>query len=354
MTPPPGGSALDLVGRALVLGVRGSSMDDERTRGDVEAMKRARVKGVVLFDVELSGDDSRKGAGTRNIVDPAQVARLVSDLKHELGEGTVVAIDQEGGLVQRLWREYGFVETPSARELGEMGEAGVRAAAWAQGAQLAALGIGWNFAPVVDCADGGSPGIGDRGRSLGTGAGRVVERALWWIEEHERAGVRSCVKHYPGLGAARVDTHVGLADVTGTDRGLERGVFGDVVRMHPWVGVMVAHVMDRGVDAELPASLSRAHVCGGLRGGLGFGGVVITDSVDMGAIASRWGAGDAMVLALRAGVDMVLDGVNAPGAARAHPAGEMADAALRALRDGVVLGSSLERSAARIDAFFGG
>jgi beta-N-acetylhexosaminidase len=340
---------MDLVGRALVLGVRGSSMDDERTRGDVEAMKRARVKGVVLFDRELSG-----AGGARNVIDPGQVARLVSDLKHELGAGTVVAIDQEGGAVRRLRREDGFVETPSARELGAMGESDVRAAARAQGAQLAALGIGWNFAPVVDCADGGSPGIGDRGRSFGLDPARVAERAMWWIEEHERAGVRSCLKHYPGLGAARVDTHVGMADVTGTDREVERGVFREVVGARSGAAVMVAHVMDRGVDGELPASLSGAHVRGGLRGGLGFDGVVVTDSVDMGAITARWGAGDACVLALRAGVDLVLDGVNGPGGWREHPAGAMADAAMRALRDGVLDEGGLAASGARVARFFGG
>ncbi len=201
---------------------------------------------------------------------------------------------------------------------------------------------------------GGAPGGGGGGGSLGVDAARVAERAVWWIEEHERAGVRSCLKHYPGLGAARVDTHVGMADVTGTDREVERGVYEGVLGAHGRVGVMVAHVVDRGVDGEMPASLSGAHVRGGLRGGLGFDGVVVTDSVDMGAIAARWGAGDACVLALRAGVDLVLDGVNGPGGWREHPAGAMADAAMRALRDGVLDEGGLAASAARIGRFFGG
>ena len=342
-------SALGLVGRALVLGVRGSSMDDARTRADVDEMRRVRVKGVVLFDRELSD-----GGGDRNVIDPAQVARLVSDLKHELGDGAFVAIDQEGGAVQRLRAERGFVGCVSAAEMGEMNEEEVRGIARAQGVQLRALGIDWNFAPVADLADCSSPGLGDRGRSFGVDVWGVSSRGGWWIEEHEREGVRCCVKHYPGLGRAGVDTHEGMADVTGTDHANERAVFGALTHAHPGVGVMVAHVMDLGVDPELPASMSGAHVRGKLRGDLGFDGVVVTDSVDMGAITARWDPGDACVLALRAGCDLVLDGVNAPGGARGCPAGLMVDAAMRALRDGVLDGSDLEGSAARVEGFFGG
>jgi len=334
------------IGRCLMVGVRGAHADDPALRADLEACRAARCKAVILFDRDLPT------GGARNVESPVQVAELVRFVKERLGEGTLVAVDQEGGRVARLRPERGFEEHISAAEFAAL--PAEERGAWAerQAAQCARLGIDVNFAPVVDldlCADERSVLSG--GRAYGADAETVTACAHVVIEAQRRAGVVSCLKHFPGHGSCAVDSHFALPEITETfDGERELAPYRALLREgDASVGVMTAHVLHRGYDAELPASLSPSITGGLLRDRLGFDGLVVTDSLDMRAVADRFPAGEAAALALIGGADLALDGNNHPGEPRPCPAPEMAEGIARAVRTGRLSENRVRESAERVE-----
>jgi len=318
-----------LIGRSLVVGVRGADPDSPELRADLAVCARARVGGIILFDRDLAT------CGFRNIVSPAQVRELTSCLRETLGDDLLIMIDQEGGRVARLGADRGFDPGIDAAAYAMLDQHAQREIAGAQARQLASLGINVNLAPVVDLsiADD-SPVIAGLGRSFGSDPELVTRCARVWIEEHARAGIASCLKHFPGHGSAAGDSHTGLVDITGrASREQELAPFRELAS-DPGVMLMTGHLLDQRVDSALPASLSAAHTNGALRQGLGYEGVVVADSIDMGAIASRWSPGEAAALAFGAGADFVMDGVNAPGDVRRCPADSMSEAIAVAIESG--------------------
>lgn len=340
-----------LCGRVLMVGVRGGTMDDPRTREDVKACRQAMVGGVVLFATDLGE------GGDRNIHHPEQVRRLVNDLRQELGADLIVSIDQEGGQVARLRPERGFEPHVSAALFGRMDPHSQRAQARSQMRQLASLGVDLNFAPCVDLAvNPDCPVIAGKDRAFSRDAGVAASCATVWIEEATRVGVRCCLKHFPGHGSARTDTHLGLADITETYvESSELGVYEQLIKEHTdRVAVMTGHLIHQRIDKHQPASLSKAHTGGLLRARLGFEGVVVTDSLDMGAITERYDSTDAMVMAIEAGADILLDGVNMPGRIRPGAALPLARSLAQAVESGRIAGSAdrLARSVERIERLF--
>jgi beta-N-acetylhexosaminidase len=340
-----------LCGRVLMVGIRGGTMDDPRTREDVDACKQARVGGVILFATDLGE------GGDRNIHHPMQVRRLVGDLRHELGADLIVSIDQEGGQVARLRPERGFEPHVSAALFGRLDPHSQRAQARSQARQLASLGVDLNFAPCVDLSvNPDCPVIAGKDRAFGKDPVAAASCAGVWIEEYARVGVHCCLKHFPGHGSATNDTHEGLTDITETyQEAPELGVFERLIAQHAdSVAVMTGHLMHRTIDKHLPASLSRAHTGGLLRARLGFEGVVVTDSLDMGAITERFDPVEAMVLALNAGTDILLEGANMPGCVRPATALRLARSLAEAVEAGRVNGGveRLARSSERIDRLF--
>lgn len=340
-----------LCGRLMMVGIRGGTLDDPRTQEDVRACKRAHVGGVVLFATDLGE------GGDRNIHHPEQLRRFVANLRNELGADLIVSIDQEGGQVARLRPERGFEPHVSAASFGRLEPFSQRAQARSQAKQLASLGIDLNFAPCVDLLinpDG--PAIGAKDRAFARCPDVAAGCAKLWIDEHARVGVHCCIKHFPGHGSAGADTHEDLVDLTETyDEADELRVFEHLIDSYgSSLAVMTAHLLHRAIDPHHPASLSRALTGGMLRARLGFEGVVITDSLDMGAITQRYEARDAMTLALDAGADILLDGVNMPGHARPAAAGVMHKSLVDAIEAGEVRGGTdrLARSVERIDALF--
>lgn len=341
----------ELVGSALMFGLRGGTLGDRACREDVAALRAVGARGVILFDHDIAGNHRR------NIYSPAQLTRFIADLRHELGEGIIVAIDQEGGAVSRLGRERGFLPSVSAAEFARWEEIDQRQHARRGARQLAELGIDLNFAPCVDLAiEPASPVITARGRSYGVDPDMVARCAQIVIDAHREQGVRCCIKHFPGHGSALLDSHNDLCDITDTHRDEELGVYRRLIGDNgDAVAVMCGHLMHRGIDADLPASLSGAHIGGVLRGRMGFGGVVVTDSMDMRAIRDHFGEGESAALAIGAGCDLVLDGLNAPGYREPGTPARIADAIGAAIGQGRIPGGEerLYASRARVDRFMG-
>jgi beta-N-acetylhexosaminidase len=272
------------------------------------------------------------------MVDGAQLARLTAELRAVMGPDALIAIDQEGGAVVRsTW----VPSPPSAMALGaaddtalanEVGAAVARA--------VRALGFNWNFAPVLDLNNNpNNPVIAER--SFGADPRRATELALAWMEGSEREGVACCVKHFPGHGDTHVDSHRALPTVDKPLAELEAFEFKPFRMAAPRApALMTAHIVYPALDADYPATMSPRILTGLLRREWNFEGVIITDGMDMHAIAGRYGVGLAAVRALAAGADMVM-ALGTPETQR-----ETVEAIACALEDGTLDAAGIQ---ARLD-----
>jgi beta-N-acetylhexosaminidase len=219
----------------------------------------------------------------------------------------LVAIDEEGGQVDRLKHRYGFPSTVSEASLGARDDpAYTRKRAKAIGTTLAGLGIDLDLAPVVDLdVNPTNPVIGALDRSFSADPTVVAQQGAAYLAGLHDAGVAGSLKHFPGHGSSTADTHLGWVDVTSTWTDTELEPFRELVASGDADTVLVAHVFDKKLDPEYPASLSTKVIDGMLRGDLGFDGVVITDDLQMGAIRQVYGYATAVERAILAGADIL-------------------------------------------------
>jgi len=314
------------LGELLLVGFHGTTLQDNAALDRL--LCETRVAGVILF--------------ARNIVDAAQTARLTRGLTARAractGRPLLVAVDAEGGRVMRLGPAAGWTATLSHQDLGQAGDlAETELEARRIGGMLRDAGINWNLAPVIDVGyNPANPVIVGVGRSFGANPKLVAAQARAYIAGMHAAGILTAVKHFPGHGSSVDDSHAGFVDVTDTAR--------------PVVdAVMTAHVFNRHLDAWLPATLSRPTIDGVLRSELGWRGVVVSDDMRMGAIEQHYGAGDAAVQALRAGVDLILIADDRLPGDRSASA-ETLTAIRRAVRRGRLPAGQVEEALARIAA----
>ncbi len=267
---------------------------------------------------EASADVKRMihdyGAGSvilfaRNVASPEQVADLVRELQAEARAAghdlpLLVAVDQEGGRVARMrapWTEW-----PPLRALGRQGsEEMARKMGQALAAELHACGIRLDFAPVVDVdTNPQNPVIGDR--SFGADPDLVGRLGAAMIRGLQGGGVAACAKHFPGHGDTDVDSHLDLPRVEHPRSRIEE------VELPPFraaiaagvASIMTAHVLVRALDEELPATLS-PRVVGLLRRELKYEGVIVSDDLEMKAVAKSWAPGPLAVGAAKAGCDLL-------------------------------------------------
>ncbi len=279
------------IGQILMVGFDGAGAPSYL----LDWLASGRVGGVYLF--------------ARNVESPPQVKQLVDSCHHAAKYPILVGIDQEGGAVARL--RAGFSESPGAMALGASRDARLAEdIAFMLGRELAALGINWNLAPVADIAHNKvNPSVGTR--SAGADKDLVRDFVVAQIKGFGRAGIAATAKHFPGLGNSEIDTHHALAKVAGSlDFLYEEDLMpfrGAISADAPCI--MTTHVMFEELDDRYPATLSPRLIDGLLRRELGYDGAVCTDCMEMKAItdcADGWGAGESAVLAVLAGVDMLL------------------------------------------------
>lgn len=277
------------IGRMLMVGFDGLTPPDYI----LEWLAAGRISGVILF--------------ARNVESPAQLAALTRACHEAAPRPIFISIDQEGGLVARL--RAGFTESPGAMALGAAAEGEALAARMSQvlAVEMRALGLNWNYAPVVDVThDINNPSVGVR--SVGTDPAYVARVTAAQVRGFQAGGVAATAKHFPGLGNTPVDTHEALAVISGSVDYLWDS---DLVPFRAVVAagvdsVMVSHVKFEALDADHPATLSPVIVSKLLRQDIGFDGVAVTDCMEMKAVADHYGPGESAVLAALAGVDMIL------------------------------------------------
>jgi beta-N-acetylhexosaminidase len=321
---PPRVAALEPeLGQLLLVGFHGVEPGGEELE---RLLCRVRVGGVVLFG--------------RNVVDAAQVSRLTAWMQARAractGRPLLVAVDAEGGRVMRLGPAAGYTATLSADDLGQANDfALTELEARRIGARLAAAGINWNLAPVVDV--GSNPAntvIVGSGRSYGANPALVAAHARAFVRGMRAEGILTALKHFPGHGSSYADSHQGFVDVGDTARPeVELDPYRALMAERLADAVMTAHVFNRRFDDEHPATLSRATIQGLLRDGLGFRGPVVSDDLRMGAIEKHYGLRRASVLALQAGVDILLVADD-----RLSERRSAADVAIREIRQALATG----------------
>ncbi|BAD39285.1 putative beta-N-acetylglucosaminidase [Symbiobacterium thermophilum IAM 14863] len=282
-------SLAERAGELFMIGFRGTDP------GDVpEALIRTEgVGGVILF--------------ARNLVSADQARRLTARIQSCSPDlPLLIAVDQEGGIVLRL----AVTPWPGAMSLGAAGSPDLTRRVGAGIArELRAMGINMNLAPVLDVnVNPANPVIGVR--SFGSDPARVAEHGAAYIRGHHDEGVLATAKHFPGHGDTDVDSHLALARVP---HGMDRLEAVELVPFR-WAiaagvdAIMTAHVVFPAVepDPDRPATLSPAVLTGLLREQLGFDGLVITDCMEMKAIADHAGTAEGAVQAIAAGADLVL------------------------------------------------
>jgi beta-N-acetylhexosaminidase len=260
---------------------------------------------------ELLGRIARSEVGTvilfrPNVADPVQLGALVADLRAAAPADLplVVAVDQEGGLVQRV--RAPATEWPPMMAVAAAGRPAVsEAVGRALGDELALLGIGWNFAPVLDVhTNPANPVIGNR--AFGTTPSAVITHALAFWAGLRAAGVQGCGKHFPGHGDTTTDSHHELPVITHDEarvRAIELAPFAAAIRAGA-EALMTAHVVFSAfVDGDLPATLSHRVCTQLLRDELGFAGLLVSDDLGMRAVADRYPIETLVPAGLMAGVD---------------------------------------------------
>ena len=291
------------IGRMIIVG-----FDAERLDGFdpfVADLRRSRPGGVILFDRDYY-DRNR----TKNIRSPEQLKALTAQLQSFAAAPLLIAVDQEGGKVARLKPEYGFPETPSAAAVGAKDDPAYAKEVYGTLANtLADTGINADFAPDVDLAvNPKNRVIVGLERSYGKSPDKVAEYAGIFSDALRQKGIIPVLKHFPGHGSSLGDSHKGFVDVSKTWDEAELEPYRRLIEAGKAEMVMTAHVFNRRLDPDYPATLSYKVNTELLRGKLGFEGVIVSDDLQMKAISEHYPLRETVRLAINAGVDMLLFG----------------------------------------------
>ncbi len=281
------------IANMFMLGFYGSSGNDLSIKNDI---CKKGLGGVILFQKS----PVTKGA-VKNFSNGASLQALTKDLK-SCGTRPLIAVDQEGGVVQRVKIKYRY---PSAAKVAQMGPDAAERIYNSMAKELASMGVNLNLAPVADLAiNPNNRVIVKWGRSFGSNVNSVVQYDTIFINAMHRYGIATSLKHFPGHGSSLGDTHKGFVDVTNLWQERELEPYKRLKRKTETV--MVAHIFNRKLDPNYPASLSRRVIQGILRTKIGYRGVVISDDMQMGAIRKHYGLKESLKLAINAGVDILL------------------------------------------------
>jgi len=280
------------IGQMILIGFRGTEVLENSYI--VKVIREVKIGGLVFYE--------------RNILNPEQVKKLISTLQHYSEIPLFIAVGAEGGRVNRLKPKYGFSDFYSAEKLGKIKDYKfTKQEALRLSRQLKELGFNMNFAPVVDVnINPQNPIIGALGRSFSEDPYEVASHTQAFIEAHHQNNIIATAKHFPGHGSSEKDSHLGMVDVTDVYQENELIPYKHLQEKGLLDAVMTAHIINRRIDRNYPATLSAIFLQDALRKQIGFKGVIISDDMEMGAISKYYGLEEAVVKAINAGCDIVL------------------------------------------------
>ncbi|MEJ2414049.1 MAG: glycoside hydrolase family 3 N-terminal domain-containing protein [Sulfurimonas sp.] len=281
----------NMIAKMLIVGFENENFDQSYQLG-----------GVILFDKNYKHPNKPK-----NIINPKQLKALT--LTQSKNAPYFIAVDQEGGKIARLKTDKGFYQAPSAKEIAQMELSEVHKLYKKQSLMLKEYGVNLNFAPDVDLSvNPQNKVIYGLERSYGKEPDTVVKYASCMIDEQNKAGIISVIKHFPGHGSSLGDSHKGFVDITKTWNKTELEPYKQLIVKNTVDMIMTAHVFNANFDDKYPATLSYNVNTKLLRGELGFGGVIVSDDMQMKAISDHYSLQEATSLAINAGVDMLVFG----------------------------------------------
>ena len=307
-------SLREKIGQMLIIGFQGKAIDERSAIAT--SIEEDNIGGVILFDFNQQSQTFDK-----NIESPEQVKQLnqqlqrvtqnANKLHHRPNLPLLISVDYEGGRVNRLHQRYGFPEISSPQQIGKrsLSEADDSANLMAKTLHLSGFNV--NFFPNLDVnVNPENPIIGQLERSFSAEPESVTKYAQLYSRQFLTNQIQCSYKHFPGHGSSIADSHLGFVDITDTWTEQELIPFLQSLSQPNHCNmIMVAHVVNKKLDVSgVPATLSQSIITGLLRHDLQFDGVVITDDMQMKAIANYYGLETPLTMSINAGVDMLIFG----------------------------------------------
>ncbi len=296
LTPSYGAEASldEMIGQMIILGFKGNSNYSKGFKEISNNLKEGKISGVIFFE--------------DNIKNKENLDEMTSILfKTRMAARPFIAVDMEGGQVQRMNSKNGFMDYSSAQKMAEEFDTKKAGEFYSGMAQtLSASLFNLNFAPCVDLDLNENSILHKKQRSYSKDPNKVTLYAYEFIKAHTDKGIVTTLKHFPGHGSVAEDTHLNFADGTATHKEIELEPYENLMFKNDLQMVMVSHIFNENYDEIYPASLSYNTVNELLRRSMGFNGVVITDDLDMGAIRQNYDLEDTVIQAINAGNDILL------------------------------------------------
>lgn len=282
------GNELDKkIGQMILVGFDGNNIKSRGFKKVLKQLKNGDIGGVILFSKNISSKD--------DLIKMNELMLSSSDIT------PFIAIDNEGGMIQR----HNFFNSQSAKEIAKYSEKEAGIAYNTMAKNLKELKINLNFAPVVDLTINKDSIINKKERSYGDNPDIVTKYSSIFVDMHKNNNIITSIKHFPGHGSVKGDTHKGFVDATQVFQDIELEPYRRLKDKKSMM-VMVSHIYNSKFDERYPASLSENTVSKILKNDIGFKGVVISDDYDMGAIRDIYSLEDIATTAINSGVDILL------------------------------------------------
>ena len=281
------------IANMIIIGIDGTTVADNSSL--TSFIKKNGLGGIILF--------------SKNLQTKKQVKKLTSDFQNLCKSKLFIALDQEGGFVDRLSAINGINSFPSAKNISLLSDEESKKVYTNMARIFHNLGFNLNFAPCVDLAiNPQNRVIAHFQRSYGKDPDKVVQKASIFIDAFKKNSSICVIKHFPGHGSSNSDSHLGFTDVTKTWQEVELKPFFKLIQMQKVQMLMSAHIFNKKLDPKYPATLSKKILTRLLRKSMGYDGVIISDDMQMGAISKNFRLKNSISLAINSGVDILLFG----------------------------------------------
>lgn len=282
-------------GQMIITGFSGNSIHSRGFKRIIKELKKGEISGVILF--------------SKNIKSKDDLTSMIQEIKAASAVPAFISIDNEGGKIQRFdYKNPDFEEFQfkSAKEISALDLTSAREEYAKMAQSLEKTGINFNFAPCVDLDLNPDSIISKKERSYGKDPETVSKYAEIFIEEHNKRKIITSIKHFPGHGSAKGDTHKGFVDNSATFSKEEIMSYKNLKNYDNLNTVMVSHIFNKNFDEKYPASLSKKTIKGLLKEEIGFKGIVVSDDFDMGAIRKNYPLREIVVQAVNSGIDLMI------------------------------------------------
>lgn len=301
---PTFADSLDIkIGQMIMIGMRGTSVSPSNSI--YKFVADGTVGGVLLYERNVHKTQAK-----------SKLIALSKTLQAAAPIPLLITIDQEGGQVNRLKTKYGFKAMPSAYDVAQKNDNSYASQIASRIASTCnSVGINVNYAPVMDLHNVLCPVLGKRERCFSADPNEVARFGEIYVDAHRENKVLTVLKHFPGHGNSRSDSHLGIADVSRYWNENELTPYQKLIEANKVDAIMTAHIINTQLEpSKLPATLSKKIISDKLRNEMGYQGVIITDDMQMGAIAKYYGFKESIKKAILAGVDILMFSNNIAGA----------------------------------------